>query len=248
VRLTVIGKSPAFTDAGGACSGYLVEEGPTRLLLDCGNGVFGKLGAATDPFALDGVVISHVHADHVLDLVPFAYALLFARGGGPSPPMPLHVPPGGAERLHRLSGIWGDDGLITTAFAVREYDPGATLTVGDVEVRFAPVPHYVPTWAVSLGGRIVFGADCAPNDAVVDLARGAGVLLLEATLGVAESAAPFGHLTPAQAGELARRAGVPRLVVTHVPATFDETWVCAEAAGAFAGRVEVAREGAAYEA
>jgi ribonuclease BN (tRNA processing enzyme) len=82
----------------------------------------------------------------------------------------------------------------------------------------------------------------------VDLARGAGVLLLEATLGVAESAAPFGHLTPAQAGELARRAGVPRLVVTHVPASFDEGWVRAEAGGAFPGLVEVAREGAAYEA
>ena len=95
MRLTVIGKSPAFTDAGGACSGYLVEDGGTRLLVDCGNGVFGKLRAATDPFALDGVVISHVHADHVLDLVPFAYALLFARGGRPFPPLPLHVPPGG---------------------------------------------------------------------------------------------------------------------------------------------------------
>jgi ribonuclease BN (tRNA processing enzyme) len=248
VRLTVIGKSPAFTDAGGACSGYLVEDGGTRLLVDCGNGVFGKLRAATDPFALDGVVISHVHADHVLDLVPFAYALLFARGDRPFPPMPLHVPPGGADRLHRLSGIWGDDGLLTTAFDVREYDPGATLRLGDVDVRFAPVPHYVPAWAVSLGGRVVFGADCAPNDAVVELARGAGVLLLEATLAVPESAAPFGHLTPAQAGELAQRAGVPRLVVTHVPSSFDEAWVRAEAARTFTGVVDVAREGAAYDA
>ena len=145
MRLTVIGKSPAFTDAGGACSGYLVEDGGTRLLVDCGNGVFGKLRAATDPFALDGVVISHVHADHVLDLVPFAYALLFARGGRPFPPLPLHVPPGAADRLHRLSGIWGDDGLIDDRLrASASTTPARRCASGGVDVRFAPVPALRP--------------------------------------------------------------------------------------------------------
>ena len=151
-----------------------------------------------------------MHADHVLDLVPFAYALLFARGGRPFPPLPLHVPPGAADRLHRLSGIWGDDGLITTAFAVREYDPGATLRLGRRRRALrARARTTSRAWAVSLGGRIVFGADCAPNDAVVQLARGAGVLMLEATLAAPESTAPFGHLTPAQAGELGPARGRP---------------------------------------
>ena len=43
MRLTVLGKSPSWQDAGGACSGYLLEDGDTTVLLDCGNGVFGKL-------------------------------------------------------------------------------------------------------------------------------------------------------------------------------------------------------------
>src|SRR5215207_8386244 len=115
MRITVLGKSPAWTDAGGACSGYLVEDGAARLLLDCGNGIFGRLAAAVDPFGLDGVVITHVHADHVLDLVPFAYAQLFARYAG-APRLPLHAPPGGAARLDRLSGVWGDEGLIGAGF------------------------------------------------------------------------------------------------------------------------------------
>src|SRR4051812_31138246 len=248
MRITVLGKSPSWTDAGGACSGYLVQEGATTILLDCGNGVFGKLRAAADPFALDAVVLSHIHADHILDLVPFAYALLFAGPSGELAPPPLHAPRGGADRLHRLSGIWGSDGLLTRAFDVREYDPDAPLVLGDLELRFAPVPHYVPTWAMAFGGRIVFGADCAPHDAVVDLARRADTLLLEATLREAETEPPFGHLTPEQAGELAARAGVARLVVTHLPDHFDEAWVRAQAAQRFGGEVVVAREGASYEA
>ena len=70
MRLTVLGKSPAWQDAGGACSGYLLEEAGTALLIDCGNGVFGKLRERIDYVDVDAVVISHLHADHFLDLVP----------------------------------------------------------------------------------------------------------------------------------------------------------------------------------
>ena len=75
MRITVLGKSPSWQDAGGACSGYLVEDGGTRLLLDCGNGVFAKLRERVDYTELDAVLISHLHADHFLDLVPYSYAL-----------------------------------------------------------------------------------------------------------------------------------------------------------------------------
>ena len=68
MRVTVLGKSPSWQDAGGACTGYLVQEGATSLLLDCGNGVFGKLRAQLDHRAVDAVVVSHLHADHFLDL------------------------------------------------------------------------------------------------------------------------------------------------------------------------------------
>ncbi len=73
MRITVLGKSPSWQDAGGACSGYLVEEAGTFLLLDCGNGVFSKLRRHRDYVAVDVIVISHLHADHFLDLVPYAH-------------------------------------------------------------------------------------------------------------------------------------------------------------------------------
>ena len=78
MRITVLGKSPSWQDAGGACSGYLIETDETKVLLDCGNGVFGKLRERIDYTELDGVIISHLHADHFLDLVPYSYALIYA--------------------------------------------------------------------------------------------------------------------------------------------------------------------------
>ena len=85
MRVTVLGKSPSWQDAGGACSGYLIEEGDTAVLLDCGNGVFCKLRRYRDYVAVDAVVLSHLHADHFLDLVPFSYALTYAPRQQPVP-------------------------------------------------------------------------------------------------------------------------------------------------------------------
>src|SRR6187397_1314293 len=87
MRLTVLGKSPSWQDAGGACSGYLVEDNGTRVLLDCGNGVFAKLRERIDYVDVDAVVISHLHADHFLDLVPYSYALTYAPR---QQPVPVH--------------------------------------------------------------------------------------------------------------------------------------------------------------
>src|SRR5437667_1747956 len=85
MRLTVLGKSPSWQDADGACSGYLIEEEGTAVLLDCGNGVFSKLRRFRDYTTVDAVVISHLHADHFLDLVPFSYALTYAPRQQPMP-------------------------------------------------------------------------------------------------------------------------------------------------------------------
>ena len=85
VRITVLGKSPAWQDAGGACSGYLVEADGCAVLLDCGCGVFGKLRSHREYWEVDAVVISHLHADHILDLVPYASALTYAPRQQPVP-------------------------------------------------------------------------------------------------------------------------------------------------------------------
>ncbi len=253
VRVTVLGKSPSWQDAGGACSGYLVEEDGVRVLLDCGNGVFAKLRRHVAYADVDAVVLSHLHADHFLDLVPFSYALRYAPSQQvPEPARPaLHAPPGARDTFRRVAGAWGSEDLIEGAFDLREYDPAEVLHAGPLTLRFQPVPHFVPANAIEVtsarGGRFTFGADSGPSDELCAFARDTDLLLIEATLPEPEAEGPRGHLTPAEAGEHGRRAGARRLVITHLTDELDAAWAEGEAERAFGGPVEVAREGAVYE-
>jgi ribonuclease BN (tRNA processing enzyme) len=251
VRITVLGKSPAWQDAGGACSGYLVEAGDRCLLLDCGNGVFGKLRAARPFTDVCAAVISHLHADHFIDLVPYAYALAYSHEAQAARARPaLYVPPGARETFRRVTGAWDSEELIEQSFELHEYDPRDELAIGPLRVRFHEVPHFIRTHAVQVRddvGSFTYGADCRPNDAIVAFARDTDLLMLEATLEAPEDEGPRGHLTPAEAGEHARRAGARRLVLTHFSDAHDAARARAEAERAFGGGVELAGEGAVYE-
>ena len=129
VRLTVLGKSPSWQDADGACSGYLVEEAGVRLLLDCGSGVFAKLRAAVDYHAVDAVR-DHPPARGPLPRPRPVRLRPDLRPAAARRRRVLHAPPGALECWRRVVGAWGNDDLIEAAFDVREYDPAETLHVG----------------------------------------------------------------------------------------------------------------------
>ena len=265
MQVTVLGKSPSWQDAGGACSGYLVREGETTLLLDCGNGVFSKLRQHVDYVDVTAVVVSHLHADHTLDLVPFAYALTYAPRQQPVPVPPfwegtknparpeLHVPAGGRETFRQLTRLWGNETLVEDAFRLQEYDTDDVLQIGELVVRFHPVPHYLPTHAIEVtssvngSGRLTYGADCSPTEDLVEFARDTDLLIIEATLPRPERGGVRGHLTPGEAGDHGRRAKARRVVLTHISDELDHEWARSQAEETFGGAVEVAREGATYE-
>ena len=108
------------------------------------------------------MVISHLHADHILDLVPYASGLTYAprhqpvpvdgHPGTSEPPRPrLIAPPGARDAFQRLYAAPGcARSTSRTRSRLEEYDPGATVAVGDLELRFQPVPHFLPTNAVEL--------------------------------------------------------------------------------------------------
>src|SRR5919112_5297540 len=161
MRLTVLGKSPSWQDAGGACSGYMIEDGDTCVLIDCGNGVFSKLRQFRDYTRVDGVVISHLHADHFLDLVPFSYALTYAPRQQPvpvdrwpgveCPACPrLICPRGSRDAFRRIVGTWGNEDLVENAFDLSEYEPSDSPTVGSLRFSFHEVPHFVDTFAIAI--------------------------------------------------------------------------------------------------
>jgi len=263
MRLTVLGKSPSWQDAGGACSGYLVEDEDTVLLVDCGNGVFSKLRQFRDYVDVDAVVISHLHADHFLDLVPYAYALTYAPrqqpvpvhtwAGTDNPARPkLYVPPGAQEVFRRVVGAWGNEDLIENAFELECYEESSVLEIGPIRINFQVVPHFTETYAMRLessngGGRIIYGADSRPTGDLTEFARDCDLLIIEATLPRPERTGVRGHLTPGEAGKHGRDAGVKRLLLTHFSDELGSGWAQDEAEQTFGAAVEVAREGAVYE-
>jgi ribonuclease BN (tRNA processing enzyme) len=207
------------------------------------------------------VIISHLHADHFLDLVPYSYALIYAPK---QQPVPVHIwegtdnparprliaPPNAGEVFQRVVGAWGNDDLIESAFELEEYSAGHEVEVGDIRASFHPVPHFVETFAVRInggGGHMVYSADTRPGKEIVDVARGADLLLIEGTLPRPERTGLRGHLTPEEAGEHARRAGVSRVVITHISDELGDEWAREEGERGFGGPVEIAREGASYE-
>jgi ribonuclease BN (tRNA processing enzyme) len=124
------------------------------------------------------------------------------------------------------------------------------LTLGPLQVRFREVPHFIRSNAVELATgatRFVFGADCAPNQALVDFAREADMLMVEATLPTPEPGPERGHMTPREAGQQGAAAHARRLVLTHFSDEMDPSWAASEAADSYGGRVELAHEGAVYE-
>lgn len=258
----MLGKSPAWADAGGACSGYLIEDGDTTVLLDCGSGVFAKLRERVDYVDVDAVVLSHLHADHFIDVIPYAYALLLTprqqpvpvagHPGTDEPARPrLIAPPGAGAMLGSLCGLWGDEALVDQAFRVEEYDATSPVEIGSLTARFSEVPHFILTHAVDLvsagGGRFTFGADCRPCDELVEAARDTDLLFVEATLPRPERTGIRGHLTPGEAGEHGRRAGARRVVLTHISDELDAGWAREQGAAGFGAPVDLARAGDVFE-
>jgi ribonuclease BN (tRNA processing enzyme) len=245
--VTVLGKSPSWPDAGGACSGYLLREGGYTLLLDCGTGVYAKLREHIDYRALDAIVISHLHPDHISDLVPYSFGLSYSSESDARRPQ-LHVPPAAGAFMHGLGEAWGFGDQLEVAFSLSEYDPEAELQLGPFTARFCEVPHFVRCFAVDVGngrGRFTYGADCAPNDALPEFARGTDLLMLEATEREDQvtDGGLRGHMTATEAGELAAQARAPRLVLTHFSDQLDAADVRSRAQASFGGTVELAAEG-----
>jgi ribonuclease BN (tRNA processing enzyme) len=201
-----------------------------------------------DPRPVDAIVLSHLHYDHVADLVPLAYArTIGSLGDWPEPG--LHVPEGGQDRLGLMAEIGGGSPtLLEDGFGLREYDPDAGLEIGEITIRFAEVRHPGRAWAIRAeadGRALCFSADTAPTPALAALAQGAGLLLCEAACADAPRSTDV-HLNGADAGAAAAEAGVARLVLTHVDAARREATVDA-ARRTFSGPVEGAVPGLEVE-
>ncbi|HEX2075064.1 MAG TPA: MBL fold metallo-hydrolase [Geodermatophilus sp.] len=245
MRLTVVGCSGSGPGPASAASCYLVEHEGFRLLVDLGNGAFGALQALVDPDTVDAVFLSHLHADHCLDVAPFVVWHRYS-GRSSGRPVPLFAPAGADRRLAAAYDL--DGGPLTDVFdfGVLTSEP---FTIGPFAAQTARTAHPVECHALRLsaGGRsLVYTGDTGACDRVVDLARGADLLLAEAAHPDVPDLPPALHLTGREAGEHAAAAGVGRLLVTHVPAWVDPAAQLAAARAVFPAS-ELVHPGAQYD-
>jgi ribonuclease BN (tRNA processing enzyme) len=258
MKLTILGGAAAGPGAGVGCSGYLFQEGSSAIVVDLGPGTLPELKKHIDPRRLDGIVLSHVHLDHTLDIGALRYLLKYS----PSPaesPVPMWTSPDSDNMLNCLAMAYTapPDQASTFydgAFDIQAFDPDSPLYVGEFAIRFVPCIHYVPTWAVRIestsnGVAIGYTADTGPASNIDDLLRGVDVLVCEATL-LDPTDEPFekrGHLTGREAGELASRVGCRILVLTHMWEELDRNQIELDATRQFSGRIEQARPGLVIE-
>jgi ribonuclease BN (tRNA processing enzyme) len=254
VRLTVIGCSGSYPGPDSPASCYLLEaehddgtgSRTWRVLLDLGSGALGALHNYVDPLSIDAILLSHLHADHCLDLCGY-YVLRKYHPDGPQPPLPVWGPTGTAGRMARAYDLPEEPGM-REEFDFATYD--GVVEIGPFSVVAVPVVHPVESYGlrVSVGDvSLAYTGDTGPCEALDRLASGADVLLAEASFRSGDDNPPEIHLTGTDGGSLAARAGVGRLVMTHVPPWFDPQELLAEARAAWDGPADLARAGAVYE-
>lgn len=233
MQLTVLGRSAPFPPAGGAGPAYLVEGGGTSLLLDGGSGTLARLQQRLDAGRLGAVLVSHLHEDHIADLYGLQFVAWEAlKAGRRTEPLPIYAPEAPADVRRWLRPAF--DGAID----LRPLPVAAGLTLAGLACRFARTDHPIPCWAMRItdGQRVlVYTGDTGVGTDLAPFAAGADLLLAEATYSEAtgQARAAFGHMTGAEAAQLARRAGVGRLLLTHLNPTADAAAVLAEARAIF---------------
>jgi ribonuclease BN (tRNA processing enzyme) len=241
MRITVLGGCGAWPSAGLACSGFLVEHGGFRLVIDLGYAAFPRLLEHTPPHGVDAVLISHGHPDHCADLNP----LLRSRALDDDPPsaLPVFAPPGALDAVLALDR----PGMLDTCYLLHEFVPGARFEIGPYAVATRSLPHWVPNAGIRLtagGRRLAYTGDTGPCPDITDLARDADVFIAEATYAeeVPEHSAKY--LSSArQAGRYAAQAHVSRLLLTHLWPGSDPRDSVNAARRAYDGDITVADSG-----
>jgi ribonuclease BN (tRNA processing enzyme) len=259
-QLEIVGSRGGCPQPDNPCAGYLFTAAPTCVLIDCGPGVAGWVWPLLRRGALSAIVVSHMHGDHFMDLIPLTYGLLGedALLTQPASRTAVWLPPGGRSVLGNIARAFGFAEihmrgepcggyaipLVERYFDVREYDPADSFDVEQLRITPRYVPHTIEACALRVddaGHSLVYSGDTSGGPDLEKLASGCDLLLCEASAVRRDASLPPGHLSAGEAGNTAARAEVGRLVLTHTieyDATADA--LIGEAARAFKGPIEVA--------
>jgi ribonuclease BN (tRNA processing enzyme) len=216
IELTVLGAGPAYTARPGAVgAAYLLRRGPDAVVLDLGQGTFTNLAGAIEPSALGAVVVSHLHPDHFIDLVPLRHYLHWDF----KPGRRIRVL-GPAALETRLDALHDQPGFAAGSLDIEGLSDGAHVAVGGFDVEARLVRHTDESYAFRVTGDagpgLVYSGDCGDADGLAPLVHRGDTLLCEASFGNAPVAPGSEHLNAYDVGRIAAAAGAARVLLTHV--------------------------------
>jgi ribonuclease BN (tRNA processing enzyme) len=242
MQVTIVGWAGSFPGPDSPASCYLIEADGFRLVVDLGNGALGELQRYTALSEVDAICLSHLHADHCMDMLGYSIFQNY-HPEAPQPRIRVYGPAGSADRLDLALGSHSKG--MTDAFQFAALAPGP-IEIGPLRITTARMRHPVETYGFRIehaGQVVAYSADTGPCDELVTLARDADVLLAEASFTEGPGQPADLHLTARQAAEHATRAGAGELVLTHLVAWNDPTVSQAEAAAAYDGPLRMASRG-----
>lgn len=238
--LTVLGGSGGIPAEGVPCSGYLIEHDGFRLLVDPGYGSAVALLRHCRAVDVDAVFVTHGHPDHCADLNPLLRMRVL--GSDSAPPLPIYCPTDAVAKVLALEPV---QQTYADAHELHEFGPDDKFPIDRFAVETRSLPHSVPNAGVrfTIGSRsLTYTGDCGPSDALVELAGGTDLLLAEATFLDHVPDELHGKLSDAASvGKIAKKAGVGRLMLTHLWPGDNHDDARRVAGHEYDGRVDVAR-------
>ena len=243
MKITVLGNNGPYPKAGGACSGFLLDSDDAKVVLDFGSGVLSRLQQHINIEDISAIILSHLHSDHMGDIMILRYAADIKKMKGLiHKPIRIYAPAEPREEFNRLK--------YKDALEILEINPSEKLIVGDLKISFMEMVHGYKNYAVCVeknSKKFVYSGDTSMNDGLVEFAKNADLFLCEAgLLERDEKAIRVMHLTAREAAQIAERAGVKRLLLTHfLPDVRMENYIN-EATAVYNGIMQVAEENKSY--
>lgn len=242
MKLTVLGYWGGYPDRTGATSTYLLEHDGFTIVLDMGSGGLMTLMKYIDVTAIDAVLLSHYHADHIADVGVLQHALLVESYiTEVKQPVPIYGHIEDREAFKALNHKY------TKAV---QYHEKETLKLGPFYIRFLKTNHPVPCYGMRItdgNSTLVYTADSGYQENWIPFCEGTDVLLADCNFYNGQEGSGAGHMTSAEVGEIAKEADAGEVILTHLPHYGDHQQLIKEARDIYQGKIMLAHEGLIWE-
>lgn len=246
--VTILGSGTCVPSLTRSSCSVLMRTGDSILLFDSGAGTMRRLQeAGVEIYDVSFLFFSHFHPDHTGELASFLFSNKYPDGRRRKIPLTLAAGKGFMkffENLKRVYGPWielASELLIIVEFSITH---GDEQRYDNFKVETFPVEHNPESIAYRItspdGASVVYSGDTDFSDNLVTLSKNADVLICESAL--PDELKAKGHLTPSQAGEIASRANVRKLVLTHFYPECDQVDVEKECRKTYSGPLILAED------